>query len=438
MHVCRVVLWLVAVAGVARADDWPQWGGPRRDLIWRESGIVETLPSGTLPRVWTAPIAEGYAGPAVAAGRVFVADRVHTNLSQGRERVLCFDAETGRQEWLHEYECDYTISYPAGPRATPVVDGDRVYTIGAVGHLFCLDVRDGRVLWQKHFPSDFGTVLPTWGMAASPLVRGDQLVTLVGGAGALIVSFNKHTGEELWRAGDDRDVGYCPPMLFDFEGSEQVVVWHPAAVSGLHPETGELLWQVPFPVRSGLSIPAPRVVGRRMFLTAFYNGPLMLEIQPDGRGARVLWRGSSDSEITTDGLHAIMCTPFMDETHLYGVCSYGQLRCLDALTGRRLWETREPTGEGRWWNAFLIPHQPAEAPAGSAGQRMFIHNEQGELIIADLSPAGYREQSRAMLIEPTRTLRGSRKIVWSHPAFALKSVFARNDQELVRVSLARE
>jgi outer membrane protein assembly factor BamB len=159
---------------VSFADDWPQWGGPQRDLVWRETGIVETLPvdaDGKLPRVWSAPIGEGYAGPAVANGRVFVTDRI---VDESLERVLCFDAETGKLLWNHDYLARYTVSYPAGPRSTPVVDGDRVYTIGAMGHMFCFNAESGKVLWKRNFVDDFGTDLPTWGMAASPLVDGDR------------------------------------------------------------------------------------------------------------------------------------------------------------------------------------------------------------------------------------------------------------------------
>src|SRR4029079_4959621 len=130
----------------------------------------------------------------------------------------------------------------------------------------------------------------------------------------------------------------------------QVIVWHPRAVSSLEPETGKVIWEVPFTSRAGLSVATPRKGGTRLFVTTFYNGPLMLEVAENGRSAKVLWRGKSDSEIRTDGLHSIIPTPWMDETHIYGVCSYGQLRCLDAATGERQWETFQATGEGRWWN----------------------------------------------------------------------------------------
>ncbi len=432
---CRIVT-LGALAFLlcqtnARADDWPQWGGPQRDLVWRETGIVEKLPTdGLLPRVWSAPIAEGYAGPAVADGRVFITDFVRDTERGGRnglERMLCLDADTGKVLWKHEYSVLDSISYPHGPRATPVIDEGRVYTIGAVGDMFCFEAESGKILWTKNFVDDFGTRLPNWGMAASPLVDGKQLITLVGGDRALIVSFDKATGDVLWKALNDRQVGYCPPMIFEFGDTRQLIIWHPSSVTSLDPDGGKVNWQVPFRVRSGLTIPTPRKQGNRLFVTSFYSGAKMIEVAADGKSAKVVWEGESDSEINSDKLQSLMSTPFMNETHIYGICTFGQLRCLDVRTGKRIWETFDATGRGRWWNAFIIPHE----------DRFFIHNEQGELIIAALSPTGYKEISRAKLVEPTRRVR-RRMTIWSHPAFAMQSVFARNDKEIVRVSLSAE
>lgn len=424
------VVALSLMAAASFADDWPQWGGPQRDLVWRETGVVEKLPAdpktGMLPPVWTARIGSGYAGPAVADGCVFVTDRI---ADQNLERVLCFDANTGNELWKHEYEARYTISYPRGPRATPTVDGDRVYVLGAVGHLFCFDVATGNVIWQKHLPADFGTELPIWGMAAAPLVDGEQLIVLAGGEpGALVVSFDKFTGAERWRALEDEQIGYCPPVIFEFGGRRQLVVWHPDAVSSLDPADGSLLWDVPFAVDSGLTIATPRQLGQRLFVTSFYNGPLMIDLGRDGISPEVLWRTSASStEQKNDSLHAIMCTPIVTEDSVYGVGSYGELRCLDVKTGKIVWEKFDATGPGRWWNAFLVP----------LGDRVVICNEQGELIFARLSGDGYQELSRAKLIVPTQPIQ-RRMTVWSHPAFAMRSVFARNDGELIRVDLAAE
>lgn len=420
-----IVLSSLNPHGPAAADDWPGWGGPKRDLVWRETGIVDKLPSGVLPRVWSTPIAEGYAGPAVAEGRVYVTDRQH---EKQNERVLCLDAASGKVLWIHEYHTPrYSISYPAGPRSTPEIHDGRVYTIGAMGQMFCFDAKTGAVLWSKDFVKDFNTKLPIWGMAASPLVDGDQLILLVGGENALVVSLDKATGRERWRALDDPEVGYSPPVIFTIHGKRHLVVWHPRSITGLDPKTGTLLWDVPYAVRVGLCIATPRNFGNRIFVTSFYNGPRMIEVGDDGTSAKVVWQGHSDSEVKTDGLHSIIPTPVFDGAYIYGVCSYGQLRCLDASNGKRLWETFAATGKARWWNAFLIPHE----------DKYFLHNEQGDLIIARLSPAGYEEISRSKLIEPTRPV-NRRMTIWSHPAFAMKSVFARNDKEIVRVSLAAD
>jgi outer membrane protein assembly factor BamB len=420
-----VILHVAFTSRPAPADDWPGWGGPNRDLVWRETGIVEKLPGGLLPRVWSTPIAEGYSGPAVANGRVYITDRQR---EEQNERVLCLDAETGKNLWTHEYHPPrYSISYPAGPRSTPEIHDGRVYTIGAMGQMFCFDEKTGRVLWSKDFVNDFKTKLPIWGMAASPLIDGDQIIMLVGGENALVVSLDKATGRERWRALDDPEVGYSPPVIFTINGKRQLIVWHPRSITGLDPETGATLWDVPYSVKVGLSIATPRNVGDRIFVTSFYNGPRMFEVGDDGKSAKILWQGHSDSEIKTDGLHSIIPTPVFDGKYIYGVCSYGQLRCLDASNGKRVWETYAATGKARWWNAFLIPHE----------EKYFIHNEQGDLIIARLSPKGYEENSRATLIEPTREVL-RRMTIWSHPAFAMKSVFARNDKEIVRVSLAAD
>ena len=426
MRLMLLVVLTILITPLCHADDWPQWGGPKRDLEWRETGIVKKFSTdGLLPRVWSTPLGEGYSGPAVVNGLVYITDRQR---GRGTERVLCLDANTGKEKWKHEYQCRYTVSYPAGPRSTPVFDEGRVYTIGAMGDMFCFDAVSGDIHWQKNFPKEYGTELAIWGQVASPLVDGDQLITLVGGKNnSLVVSFDKKTGKEIWRSLEDKQVGYAPPVIFEFGGVRQLIVWHPTAISSVNPTNGDVYWQVPYRVRAGLSIMTPQKIGNRLFVASFYNGPRMLEIANDGKSARIVWRGNSDVELAdqTDGLHPIIATPIIRGSHIYGVCSYGHLRCLDTATGNRAWSTLEATGRGRWWNAFLVPHQ----------DRFFIHNEQGDLIIAKLSPDGYEEISRAKLVEPTRKVQ-RRMTIWSHPAFAMKSVFARNDKEIVRVDLS--
>jgi len=420
-----------------RADDWPQWLGPQRDGVWRETGLIEKFPAGGPKVRWRTPIGGGYAGPAVVKGRVYVADRQlasgASNPSDpfargeipGTERLLCLNEADGNLLWKHEYNCAYTVSYPAGPRVTPLVHDGKVYVLGAEGHLLCLDSEKGKVIWSRELTKDYNTKTPLWGFAAHPLIDGNKLICVVGGEGSVAVAFDKDTGKELWRALSAKEPGYCPPMIYEFAGKRQLIIWHPEAVNALDPETGKVYWSHAVEAKSGLSVPTPRKDGDRLFITSFYNGSLMLKV--DSAQPSVVWRSKKVSEKDTDGLHSIMPTPFIADGHIYGVCSYGQFRCLKADTGDRLWETFEPTGgkEARWANAFIVKN----------GSRYFLFSEKGDLIIARLTPEKYEEIGRAHLLEPTNTAAG-RDVVWSHPAFANRSVYARNDKEIVCVSLA--
>ena len=422
------------------ADDWPQWLGPQRDGVWREQGIVKKFEGVPMLR-WKVAIGGGYAGPAVADGRVYVLDRQLSKGARnpsnpfsrgqlpGTERVLCLNEADGKLLWKHEYDCPYAISYPAGPRCTPTVDGDRVYVLGAMGDLFCFKAGTGKLVWKKDFKKDFGAKVPIWGFAAHPLVDGNKVICLVGGNRGVVMAFDKMTGKVLWGSLESPDLGYCPPMIYEAGGKRQLIIWHPRALNSVDPETGKSYWSVPFRARSGLTISTPRLHGDLLFVTSFYNGPLMMRMAKDAPRATVAWRATGRSERVTQQLHAIMCTPFIEDGHIYGVCSYGQFRCLKAATGERMWDSFKPvTGaEGRWANAFLVKHE----------DRFFIHNEKGDLIIAKLSPKGYEEISRANLIEPTNFARG-RKLVWSHPAFANKSIYLRNDKEIRCYSLAAD
>jgi outer membrane protein assembly factor BamB len=441
---CMLVL---LASSTAHADDWPQWLGPQRDGIWRENGILERFPKDGPKVRWRTPIGGGYTGPAVAGGRVYLSDRLLAKgaqnpksgfgkgIIQGTERVLCLDEATGKVLWQHEYDCPYRIAYPAGPRTTPLIHGGKVYALGAMGDLFCLDSATGKVLWSKNFIKDYEASVPLWGFAGHPLLDGDKLICLVGGKdNSLAVAFDKDTGKEIWRALSAREPGYCPPMIYEFSGKRQLIIWHPEAVNGLDPETGKVYWSQPFPLRSGLSIPTPRQAGDLLFVTTFYNGPMMLRVNAAEQKPSILWKGKSNSEAPnrTDGLHTIMPTPFIQDGYIYGVCSYGELRCLKATTGERVWESLQATGSeksdgDRWKNAFLIPQ----------GDRVFLFTEAGDLVIARLSPKGYEESGRAHILEPTNHMPG-RPVVWSHPAFANRSMYVRNDKEVVCVSLAAE
>jgi outer membrane protein assembly factor BamB len=444
------VLWLIPLllAGglapsAARADDWPQWLGPRRDGVWRETGVLDHFPKDGPKVLWRAKIGAGYTGPAVAGGRVYVMDRVGTPLAKGaespgkgglpgKERVLCLSAADGKLIWKHEYDCNYKIYYPSGPRTTPVVDGDKIYTLGAMGDLLCLDAASHKVYWSKNLPQEYNTKPPLWGYAAHPLIDGDRLFTLVGGKDHAVVALDKHTGKELWHALTVKEVGYAPPVIVEAGGKRQLIVFHTEAVSGLDPATGKVYWSQPFPAgevtRPGITVSTPQRAGDLLFLTSPHHGSLMLKLAADKPAARVLWQSKETSSIEkTDALHSIMGSPILNDGHVYGVCIFGELRCLKAATGKRVWQTYAATAgkKAAFATAFLVRQ----------GDRFWIFNDVGDLILARLTPKGYEELSRAHLLEPTLLSRG-RDVVWSHPAFANRCVYARNDKEIVCVSLA--
>jgi outer membrane protein assembly factor BamB len=412
------------------AEDWPEWRGKGRNGIWTEAGILDKFPEKGLTAVWRTPIHGGFAGPAVAAGRVFVTDFKRSSGKKGMERALCLDEKSGKILWTREWDADYQgISYDTGPRATPTVDGDRVYIVGGSGTLLCLNARTGDVIWRKDYVKDYRMQMPTWGIASAPLVDGDRLIAIVGGQpDAKVIAFDKMTGKEIWRAlPSDSEQGYSQPVIVAARGTRQLIIWDPTAVVALDPATGKTYWQHPFRINLGLTLATPVFDGSRLLVSSFYNGSMLLDLAKEN--ASVIWKGKSNSEINTDGLHAVVNTPVIDGDYIYGICSYGQFRCLNLKTGERIWETMEVTKEkARWASGFIVRH----------GDRYFINNDRGELIIAKLSAQGYQEISRTQLIKPTSNPGNRRElgaVNWSHPAYANRHIVARNDEEIISVSL---
>ena len=442
-HVPVSCLALLLLGATLRADDWPQWRGPTRLGVWTETGIVDRFPAAGLKVAWRVPVRPGFAGPVVAGGRVFVLDYRETpgtRTMDGAERLLALDEDTGELLWTQDWPATYRnlhATFATGPRATPSVDGDRVYVVGAAGMILCLDTATGRVVWQVDTVAEYGTTVPTYGVSTSPLVDGDRLISLVGGEpDALIVAFDKHTGDEIWRALPTvSETGYAAPMIIEAGGARQLIAWQPRAISSLNPETGEVYWENEWPIPSNMTVATPVVGGPYLMATHFRRGSLMLRLDQDRPAARELWRGQSRSELPgqTDGLHALITTPLIIGDYIYGVGSYGELRCLDARTGERVWESDELVVQERWGTAIFVQHE----------DRVFVTNEMGELVLARLTPQGYTELDRTALIAPTTRTRGGasgrwgdRGVVWAHPAFANRHIVLRNDQEIIRISLA--
>ena len=425
----------------AFADDWPQWMGAERDGIWREQGIRQTLPEQP-PIKWEAAVGGGYAGPAVADGRVFLMDYQKSSGTiannpggrtqlEGQERVLCFDAASGETLWTHAYDRPYAISYAVGPRTTPAVDSGRVYTLGAEGNLKCLGVEDGEVQWEVDLQKTYGVSAPIWGFAAHPLVDGDLVYTMVGGNGTGIVAWDKTTGEEKWRALAAKDAGYCPPQIIEVGGVRQLIAWTPQEVASLDPATGEVFWSQPLAPNYGMSIAMPRLAGDRLLVTGYdKNAVFKLTVEGGRPAAEEVWNSPG-----RESLYCSNSTPMIDEGLAYGCdITSGELRAISLADGSQVWATRDPVGYGsrpgkgrRHATAFLTQ---------IVGQDRFIlWNDQGDLIFCTLDPKGYAEQSRMHVLDPTQEAFGQ-LVLWTPPAYAERTAFVRNDQKLVAVDLA--
>ncbi len=413
-------LILALLPGDAQADDWPQWRGPNRDGVWRESGILDTIPASGPQVRWRTKIGSGYSGPVVAQGRVFVNDH---QFEPEMERVLCLDDATGKQLWVHSYPTDYKdMEYGNGPRASPTVHDGKVYSLGTQGHLVCLDAANGIVLWKKHLVADLRGQIPRYGASAAPLIVGDLLIVCAGGQpDSSVVALDRMTGEVRWGKLPDRPA-YSAPIVIETGGTHQLIAWTADSISSLEPATGRIFWQVPWKASFDPAQMVASPVWHKdmlLFMGAWSRGSKMLKLDASKPEATVLWETGAKPSTT-------ISTPlFQHDDYFYAILGNGSLACLEAATGKEVWSTREPTSQS-FGNAHLTPN----------GDRVFLFNHTGHLILARLTKEGYRELGRYLLVEPTAGYRAQGPITWAHPAYANKHVFARNDRELVCASLA--
>ena len=412
------VFWLLGSTPHLPAEEWPRWGGPRGDNSWQGPKLPAKWPAKGLSRLWKQPIGGGYGGVSVADGRVYVMD--YAKPPNEVERILCFDAATGRPLWRHAYAVKYgKLDYGNGPRGTPTLHDGRVYTLGAVGHACCLDAKSGKPLWNVDFIRDRGAVLSDWGLAASPVLWKETVIFHPGiRPDGCFVALDRRTGKEVWRAGTD-PAGYATPILIDSPSGPQLVGWTPEHILGANPDSGKIHWKIPYHMQYGVSIATPIYREGLVFVSGYWDGSKCIRLGKRPEEATLLWTENRF-------LRGLMSQPLYRDGHVYSIDKVYGLTCFELQTGKKLWDDKHqvsPRGQNPQATYVWL----------GDGNRVIILNELGDLILARLSPQGYDEQSRTRIIEPSET-----SPLWAHPAYAGNRVYARNETELVCVSLLED
>jgi outer membrane protein assembly factor BamB len=402
---------IIEDAGDASAiGDWPQWRGPRRDGVSLETGLLTEWPAGGPKKLWEAKTGVGYSSVAVADGRAI------TMVQDGDdEAVVCWNADTGKELWRFRYSCHYVNSNGSGPRSTPTIDGDYVYTVGATGIFHCLKAAEGQRVWRHDLLDEFGAQNLQWGVAFSPLIEGDLVLTNPGGGeGNSIVAFDKNTGEVAWKACDDM-AGYSSPIAVTAAGERQVLFFTAAGLVSLSPRDGKVFWR--FAWENGTKVSAATPISFRakiedgsfdyVFVSSNYNkGAVLLKLLPAGAGAvkveRVYQTKQMQNHFSSSVRHG---------KYLYGF-NDSRLACLDVTTGKAAWQER-----GFDKGSLTI-----------ADGRLIILGEHGKLALAQADPTKYHELASFAF---------SHNQCWTVPVVANGKLYVRDQEKIVCYDLRK-
>jgi len=417
-----IACFMLPMVAPLMAADWPQWRGPNRDGACTETGIVASFPSTGLIPKWKVPAGFGYSSPIISNGKLYLSDLV-VEKSNVFERVLCFNARSGKRVWMTQHDTyppDWFFS-PAqmrGPGSTPVIHKGRVYALSMFFVLKCLDARSGALIWKRNLATEYQ--LPPTSLDASPLVDGNVLILPIGGKPAAgVVAFDLVTGREVWKALDQAATWSSPVIVFA-GGCRQLIVWMRQSVTSLNPTNGAVYWSEPT-VSGGspgfAAVSTPVIHGDRLLVSG-----LMFQLDRNQPAAKVLW---PDTPSGTRRILSDTSTSLFRDDFVYSPRSGGLFVCLEAGTGREVWQTNVVTNLRQGACVHLIPN----------GSAVFLFTDQGDLVRAQLTPAGYHELGRVHLIEPTSPL-FENKFAWAAPAFANRNIYVRNDRELRCYSLA--
>jgi outer membrane protein assembly factor BamB len=408
-HKSAVVAVLMAFvfAAVAVAADWPQWRGPQRDGISKETGLLKQWPENGPPELWrVADVGDGYSTPSIVGDTLYLMGNEGTD----NEFVQARSVKDGSQIWsvrVGKVGPNEGPQYP-GARSTPTVDGDLLYALGSNGDLVCLTRASGKIQWQKNLRDDFGGEPGLWAYAESPLIDGDKLVCTPGGKEATIVALNKKTGEVIWKStvpGGDK-AAYASAIIVNTGGLRQYVQFLHNGVVGVQADNGKFLWRYERTAKgSPANIPTPvEHDGYIYTATGLAGGGLVkLKIEP--------------GEITADEVYFSKKLPTaIGGVVLVGDFMYGtsgqSILCVDFKSGEVKWQERG-TGAG----SFLL-----------ADGNVYVHGEDGKVTLVEATPEAYRVRGSFSPNDPPE--RKSRESAWAYPVVANGRLYIRDKNVL--------
>jgi outer membrane protein assembly factor BamB len=385
----------------ASPGDWPQWRGPGRSGLSLETGLSFAWPKKGPPVVWKKPAGGGYSTVAVASGRVY------TLLQDGdNEAAVCWDADSGEEKWRFRYACSYSDTQGGGPRSTPALAGDRVYTVGATGLMHCLEARTGKKIWQHDLLKEFNANNLGWGVSFSPLVEGNLVLTNPGGSGgSSIVAFDAASGDVVWKTFDD-GAGYSSPVVSMAAGRRQVLFFTAGNLVSVAPEDGKVMWKYAWQTNFNCNVATPIPVGDYVFISSGYGkGCALLEVSALGKELQ------ADPVYENDHMRNHFASSVLYQEHIYGFDD-AMLVCLELRTGAVKWKE-----QGFHKGSLLI-----------ADGHLIVLSEQGKLAVARATPEAYREKASYQV---------SRRKCWTVPVLAQGKLYVRDEQQIVCLDLKK-